>query len=310
MKRVKISDFNLTELREGKFRVETFRLTDGSMLTLPCGILSNSNDSNSPPITCIVGGQHGNEWNGIYISQKIFKEMKNKEIRGTLIVLPILNPLAFNQKSRVSNIDNIDLNRTYLSNSYRKPTEILGKLLFENIFSKMDYIVDIHTGGPGEYFPHVAVQSRERVISASLIFPNIIKTSGQNGSLVSSSEKRNINSYLIEIGKGRDINYEYTNKAIKGLKNFFKGINLYKGKINRNKEEIFENKEKISSPISGFLETNLDLGDYVDKNEKIGEIERVLGESVEVKSPVSGKIMYLRKEKAVSEGESIAYVFW
>ncbi|OKY77855.1 MAG: putative deacylase [Candidatus Methanohalarchaeum thermophilum] len=302
-----VKDFELGEY-SGKesFRLRTFDLGDGSNLSLPCGVISREEG----PTVCIVGGQHGIEWNGTYISQKIFKQIDKKKVTGNLVVLPILNPLAFNQKSRVSSIDSIDLNRTYLSKNYRKPTERLGKLLFENIFSKMDYVVDVHTGGPGEYLPHAAVTNRKRISEASLILPYIYVAKNWGNTLVSSSESQGIRSILLEIGRGRNINYEYVDKTIDGLKNYLKATKLLKGSIDKRDEDVFVNKEKIGSPFSGFFKSNVELGEYIEEGEVIGIVEKILGKKEEIYSPISGRILYLRRERAVAEGESIVHIFW
>lgn len=306
MERTKIERFNPTELKGKKtIKIDTFKLADDSVISLPCGLISNGKG----PYIAITGGQHGNEWNGTYTAHKLYKEITPEETKGTIIILPVLNPPAFNQKTRVSSIDNIDLNRTYLG-SDRKPTERLGKLLFENIFSEMDYVIDIHTGGPGEYLPHSAIIDRERVKEASLMLPYLYIAQATGGSLVSSAERENIKSFLIEMGRGRNINYKFVNQVTEGIKNFLTGTNIIKGNIKKNESEIFLNKQKIPSPQSGFFKSKTKLGEFIEKGETIGKIEKMMGGQQKIKSPISGRVIYIRRERVVAEGENVLHLLY
>ncbi|OUJ18612.1 putative deacylase [Methanonatronarchaeum thermophilum] len=306
MKRTKIQKFNPDTIKGKKrLKIDTFKLADDSVISLPCGVISKGNK----PKIAITGGQHGNEWNGTYITQRLYKEIPLEKTNGTIILLPVLNPPAFNQKTRVSSIDNIDLNRTYLGND-RKPTERLGKLLFENIFSKMDYIIDIHTGGPGEYLPHTAIIDRERVKEASLMLPYLYIAKSTGGSLISSAERETIKSYLIEVGRGRNINYKFVKQVINGIKNFLKGTNITKGQVTKKETETFLNKQKIPSPQSGFFKANTKLGEFIEKGQTIGKIEKMMGQTKTIKSPISGRIIYIRRERVVAEGENVLHLLY
>ncbi|WGI16960.1 succinylglutamate desuccinylase/aspartoacylase family protein [Methanonatronarchaeum sp. AMET-Sl] len=306
MDRTKIQNFNKIKLKgKKKLKIDTFKLADDSVISLPCGVISNGKG----PKIAITGGQHGNEWNGTYIAQRLYKEIPNQKTNGTIVILPVLNPPAFNQKNRVSSIDNIDLNRTYLG-SDRKPTERIGKLLFENIFSEMDYIIDIHTGGPGEYLPHTVIVDRERVKEASLILPHLYIAKATGGSLVSSAEREGIKSYLIEVGRGRNINYRFVKQVIKGIKNFLKGTNIIKGQVEKQKTETFLNKQKIPSPQSGFFKSKTKLGEFIEKGQTIGKIEKMMGEEKTIKSPISGRVIYIRRERVVAEGENVLHLLY
>ena len=129
------------------------QLRHGSSLTMPAIVISDGRDT---PRMVLVGGQHGDEWNGPWILHQLAAALDPDDVRGTLIILPIANPLAFNEARRVSAVDNVDLNRTYGDGKPRKPTEHLGELLWVSLFSQTDYLIDLHSGGPGEYLPFAA----------------------------------------------------------------------------------------------------------------------------------------------------------
>jgi len=136
-----------------RLRLAVRQLSDGSLLTMPAAVLSDGTDR---PRMVLVAGQHGNEWNGPWILHHLAGALNPDDVHGTLVLVPIANPLAFNEGRRVSVVDSIDLNRTYGGGRPRKPTEHLGALLWEGLFSRTDYLIDLHSGGPGEYLPFAA----------------------------------------------------------------------------------------------------------------------------------------------------------
>jgi len=306
METVPINNFQIDSLKGSKtFRLEITHLSDDSSLAPQCGIISKGEGKK----ICIVSGQHGNEWNGIYTSQKIFKEIRPEEVKGTIIVIPVANPLAFNEKSRVSTIDNIDLNRTYLKGRYRKPTEILGKMLFEKIFSQVDFLIDIHGGGAGEYKPHVAITNENRAdLSSKFLFSDIFVEEKTEGSLAAACPESGTDCFTIEAGRQRNLNPSYISQITKGLRNFLKETDTLRGDSEDFKGDIFRRKFEVGSPNSGFFDPDVELGNHIEEEETLGRVERLFKGSEAVRSPTSGKVLYLRREGAVSQGENLTHI--
>ncbi len=311
MERISIERLDPEEI-EGKktFQLEISSLFDGSPISVPCGVVSNGEG----PKICILSGQHGNEWNGIYASQRFFKNLDEGSIKGTIITLPITNPLAFNEKSRVSSIDHIDLNRTFSNRARSKPTKYLGKALLENIISKMDYVIDIHTGGPGEYSPHVTVASEEdSELASKLLFPailrdDLIKEGCSEGSLENSSLNEEFTDLTIEAGYQRNIDQDHIDRILDGLQNFFKYLEVLEGESKSIEFETHREKQMVKSTTSGFFEPAVELGDQVEAGDVIGKVENLLEGEEQIESPNSGKILYLRRERVVAEGENLVHL--
>lgn len=308
METIPIENFDM-EGKEGRksLRLEVAHLPDNSTISLPLGFISNGVNRK----ICVLSGQHGNEWNGIYTAQKLFKKLNFEEVRGTLFFLPIANPPAFNEKSRVSSIDSIDLNRTYLNGEYRKPTERIGKILFDQLFSEMDCIIDLHGGGPGEYSPHVAIADEDYLEkSKNFLLPDIQIESKTPGSLAAACVKKDISCFTVEAGQHRNINTEYVKSLLEGLENFLKSENVLEGESREEKPDVHRNKEGLPSPVSGFFESEISLGARVEEDDKMGSMEQLFGEKIPIKSTVSGKVLYIRREEVVSSGENLFHIVW
>lgn len=289
-------------------RLKVYQLSYGAFLTLPCTVFSNGWEG---PRLCLVAGQHGNEWNGVYLIHHLGQLLDPEEVEGTLILLPIANPLAFNEHQRVSSVDGVDLNRSYNVYTPRKPTEHLGLTLWESVFAHMDYLIDLHGGGPGEYLPHVVMPRHGSLELASrLNIPYIHRTDSVIGSLVYKCRQEGIKAFILEVGQGRRLNAPYLLEVRGGLLNFMRAIGMLSGPVQQSEEpHVFTQKELVPSPVAGFFETAVELGQRVEEGDPLGHVTSVFAShSIPVLAPRAGVILYLRREQVVSQQESLAHI--
>ncbi len=285
------------------------QLLDGTYLSMPALVIS---DGRERPRMVLVAGQHGNEWNGPWILHLLARRIKPEKVQGTLVILPLANPLAFNERRRVSSIDSVDLNRVYLGGTPRKPTEHLALLLWRSVFSRADYVIDLHSAGPGEYLPFAGAPGGSCLDLARSLNLEYIHTPGvtDGGFLVDYCLRAGIRSILIEVGGGRSLDHQYHDAVIEGLMNLMRSVGILPGEIVAGVEPyIFEHKELVPSPCAGFFCPEIALGDMVQDGDRLGVVSALLGaEETEIRAPRSGKVIYLRREPAVSEKESLVHL--
>ncbi len=292
-----------------RVRLVVRSLRDGSRLSLPAITLS---DGQTHPCMALVAGQHGNEWNGPWILHRLAREIDPREVRGTLVILPLSNPLAFNEGRRVSSVDHIDLNRTFGGTHARKPTEHLGVSLWKAIFEHVEFLIDLHSGGPGEYFPFVAAPGgRDLALARSLNLPFIHTPEGTKPRfLVSSCQQAGIHAVLVEFGGGRSLDRQYHERVKDGLKNALRFAGVLSGEVEQGSEPyIFQQKQIVPAPVAGFFESAVQLGQHIRTGDIIGSVTPLLAErSIDVPSPHDGTVLYLRREPAVAGQESLAHI--
>lgn len=285
------------------------QLSDGSFLTMPAAVLSDGRDG---PRMVLVAGQHGDEWNGPWILHRLANELDPDAVRGTLVILPIANPLAFNEGSRVSAVDSIDLNRTYGGGRPRKPTEHLGTLLWRSVFSQADYLIDLHSGGPGEYLPFVATPNGKDLELARALNLRFIHTPGQTkaGFLVNACQQAGVHAVLIEVGGGRSLDEQYHREVLDGLVNLMRAVGMLPGDPVLGPEPyVFERKDIVSAPCAGFFQPAVRLGQRVREGDLLGTITPILAaEGAEVRAPRAGIVLYLRREPSVGEQDSLVHL--
>lgn len=289
-------------------RLKVYQLSYGAFLTLPCTVLSNGQEG---PRLCLVAGQHGDEWNGVYLIHRLGQLLDPEEVRGTLILVPIANPLAFNEHRRMSSVDSVDLNRSYNIYTPRKPTEHLGLTLWKSVFTHTDYLIDLHGGGPGEYLPHVVIPWHGSLeLASKLNTPYIHRTGNVVGSLVYKCRQEGIQAFILEVGQGRSLNAPYFPQVRGGLLNFMRAIGMLSGPVQQSQEpRVFTEKELVPSPVAGFFETAVELGQRVGKGDLLGHVTPIFAShSTPVSAPRAGVILYLRQEQVVSERESLVHI--
>lgn len=112
----------------------------------------------------ISGGMHGNEINGImmcrYIQQYFAQHDIEDMLIGKITIIPILNPLWFQQMMRYIPIDNKDLNRCFWKHNEKTYSEYYADFLIENFFQYADHGIDIHDAGWRTVLvPHARINS-------------------------------------------------------------------------------------------------------------------------------------------------------
>jgi len=288
-------------------RLKVGQLADGSTLGLPCALLIGGQEG---PRFCILAAQHGNEWNGVYLIHRLSQAIAIEEVLGTLILLPIANPLAFGERRRVSSLDGIDLAWAYGSSTPRKPTEHLGRTLFESIFSQVNCLIDLHSGGPGEYIPHILTARPEDVgLLAYLNIPYIqVRDPGYRG-LIALCSERGITAFLIEVGRGHSLDLRYLPRLLDGLVNFMRAIGLLSGPAEEGVEPyIFTKKYILPAPAAGFFQGAVELGSRVKRGTCLGHITPLFAADIPILSPQAGIVLYLRREPVVNEGDSLVHL--
>src|SRR2546429_628257 len=92
-------------------------------------------------ITCSV---HGDEHAGLYVAARLVELLQStEEVRGSVHIVLAANPAAQFQNSRVSTLDQKDLNRVGRGRQEGSITERAGAQLFD-FLSKCNFVVNIH----------------------------------------------------------------------------------------------------------------------------------------------------------------------
>jgi hypothetical protein len=105
------------------------------------------------PTLVISAGVHGDEYEGQIAVANLARELDVADVRGRLILLPMVNFPAAEAGCRVSPLDDGNLNRLYPGDPKGTPSEMIAHYHEEVILPLADYAVDLHSGGTSLIYP-------------------------------------------------------------------------------------------------------------------------------------------------------------
>lgn len=120
------------------------RLNDGSMLNVSYTVLVGQC---AGPRVLITAGVHGDEYEGVRAVAELIDTLDLTVIQGTVVLVPVVNPPAFNAGLRVNPLDNVNLNRVFPGIFDGTLSERLAACVFQQLVVGAHALIDLHSGG-------------------------------------------------------------------------------------------------------------------------------------------------------------------
>src|SRR5687768_16512818 len=106
------------------------------------------------PRLAVVAGVHGNEFPGPLAIGRLVRALQPEGLAGTVVLVPVANPLAFDAGTRVSPEDGVNLNRVFPGSATGSLTLRLAWALVHGVVQDADLALDLHSGdGNGVMLP-------------------------------------------------------------------------------------------------------------------------------------------------------------
>ena len=122
-------------------------------LAIPIAVIQNG----PGPQIMLSAGNHGDEYEGQIVLTRLIQNLQPEEMCGRLIILPALNLPAALAGTRVSPLDDGNLNRVFPGDPNGGPTWKIADYVENHLLPMVDVIADFHGGGASlDYRPHVS----------------------------------------------------------------------------------------------------------------------------------------------------------
>ena len=243
------------------------------------------NNGNGPTIT-FIAGNHGDEYEGPLALLKLAGELDIASISGRVILIPCLNAPAVAAASRLSPVDNLNMNRIFPGNRQGSLSEQIADYIATEIVPRSDIILDIHSGGKTlDFTPLAAVhflddpeqQKKSESIMIAFGAPNSLRMRelddrGMLDTLVEASGKTFVTT---ELGGGGSSTRESLEIAHTGCLNVLKHTDVLEGEVTLRSTRMLEMPETDSFVIAdseGMLEMCANVGGPVYKGSCIARI--------------------------------------
>lgn len=278
---------------------------------LPVRVIRGRKDG---PVVFVSAAIHGDELNGIEIIRRLRKLNILNKLRGTLILVPIVNVYGIMNLSRYLP-DRRDLNRSFPGSIKGSLASRVAKIFFDEIVCKCDLGIDLHTASIHKSnFPQVRTNlDNDYTLNLAKAFqaPVVLHSELRDGSLRAVAQDSGIPILLYEAGEALRFDEIAIRIGVKGIVNVLREMEMLPRSKKKNIKTpiITRNSNWIRSNESGMLRTIKALGDVVKKDEIIAFIDEPLGdESFSIKALYDGVIIGKSEIPLVQEGDAIFHI--
>jgi len=271
------------------------------------------------PSVFIGAGIHGDELTGQASLWRLYDYLEDKEIKGTITIMPVLNPDGLSFGVRGIPEADVDLNRLYPGKADGYISERITAKIWE-VAKKHDVIIDLHTMGPS--IPMILIDRLSGDLKAKMdrlaeatgltvleeLPPEAYALQNLGASLGGVACTVNIPNITIELGGGKMIDWDSVEAGYLAMTN----VLVYLGVVNGTPQRITSSvviretgycRDDVWSEKGGIVEYTVKMGDRVKKGSTLAKIRNVFGEVVqEVKMPEDGYMVSGSSANATQTG--------
>ena len=267
------------------------------------------------PVVFVSAAIHGDELNGIEIIRRLRKLSILKKLKGTLILVPVVNIYGMVNLSRYLP-DRRDLNRSFPGSSKGSLAGRIAKIFFDEIVSKCTLGIDLHTASIHKSnLPQVRTNiDNEYTFRLAKAFeaPVILHSELRDGSLRAVAQEKGVPILLYEAGEALRFDEQSIRIGVKGIVNVLRANDMLPQVASKKRKKIpvvTKTSRWIRATESGILRTIKALGDTVEENDVIAYIDEPLGDkSFEILSPFNGIIVGKSELPLTQEGDAIFHI--
>jgi predicted deacylase len=299
-----IIDFNLDDIPKGTQQFKWLKIVSdgfGNPVSIPLIIARGFEDGPTLGLTAAV---HGNELNGIPVIQRLFREVDVKELKGTIIGIPVVNVPSYMRKKRRFN-DGVDINHIMPGKPDGNISQIYAYRFFNRIVKHFDYLLDLHTASQGRinsYYVRADMDNKHTAKLALLQGADIIVNNPPlDGTLRGAAAALNIPAITLEVGNPNTFQKRLIRSGIEGIHNVLCHLEMIDDEIEIVEKETVLCKRSywLYTDRGGQLAIDVNLLDILEKDQDIGNIRDIFGRKIKD---------YFAPEKGIVIGKSISPV--
>jgi len=289
------------------------RLYTQSSLTLPVHVVHGARDGKQLFVSAAI---HGDELNGTEIIRRLLKQPVLKQLRGTLIAVPIVNVYGLLHLSRYLP-DRRDLNRSFPGSDKGSLAARVANLFMQEIVARCSHGIDLHTAAiHRDNLPQIRANLDDEETAAlakAFGVPVMLNSTLRDGSLREAAAECGIPMLLYEGGEALRFNEVAIRAGLQGILRVMRSMEMLPPLKSRRKvyPEPFVARTStwVRASRSGLFRKVASLGSRVKKGEVIGLIDAPFsGRETEVNAIADGIIIGCAELPLVNEGEALFHI--
>jgi len=257
----------------------------------PVPIISIANGTG--PTALLMAGIHGDEFEGPAAIMRLAHLLNETSVTGRVILLPAVNMPAVEASSRISPLDQANMNRCFPGNPDGGPTAQLAYFVENVLISQSDLVIDIHCGGKASVFAASSLPNQSskqalfqsnlelaRAFGAPLIW--MLNSNNDNRSVNAAADRKGVPMIAAELGGGGGCDQSMVELAQSGMQRCLQHAGVLSGKsdpgIKPRIVEITSPAQNLFAPFRGLFDRQFQSGDEAVAG-------RVAGKMISIEEP-------------------------
>ena len=293
-----------------------------SFIPIPIAIFKNGDG----PRILLLGGVHGDEFEGQIMLMKLIRTLDINNVRGQLIIMSAANAPAAYAGRRTSPIDDKNLNREYPGDPRGTPTQEIAYFLDNALLPRVEFLLDFHSASQAAYIvPSAHVYySPDKEKFARLIrmleafgMPHSVVLQGlidQDKKAIGACDRLGVLRFSSELGGGGGITIDALQRAENGLGRLLYHLKALREPITQEPAPPIQlitrlpNYRYVYAMASGHFEPYVGIGAAVTSGQPAGAIhfpEEPWREPVIAKFSEDGTVHAIRSHACTLMGDML-----
>lgn len=262
------------------------------------------------PVVFVTGALHGDEINGTGAIRQIVQDEEFVLTRGSVILIPVLNILAFDRHSRYLP-DRRDLNRAFPGTEGGSLAGRMARKIFDEIVMRSDYGIDLHSASVRRTnYPNVRGDLKNpevKRIAEAFGCEVIMDGKGPKRALRREATDAGCVTIVMEAGEVFKVEPGIVEAAVRGVKNVLIELDMLDQQTESPDYQVTVKKSKwIRAEKGGFLEFHVKPGEVIETGQPISTNTNLLGRDRHtVCAPFNAVVIGMTTLPAISPGDPI-----
>jgi len=297
----------------GTGRLAVGEARDGSPIGLPVAVI---NGATGGPTLYLQAASDGDELNGVGVVRRVVPRIDPAHLSGTILVVGIANYHGFQVAQHRNPIDDTKLNRAYPGDENGTSSERIAAATFD-VATRADYGLDLHQGSTSRMIHETRVRCgpRHRLHGECLDLAKafdcgyVLDQKGPDGQLARAAPDEGVPMIDPELGGSVGWDEHSIDIGVRGVENVLNYLGMVEGSAPHNTQIRATGFEQYGAPAGGLIDIDGELGDRVERGERLFSVTNVFGErKAEVSADTDGILWRARRLPQVASGEYVCSV--
>lgn len=278
------------------------------------------------PVLALVAGAHGTEYASIVAMERLINTLDPAKLRGTVIVVPLVNVPSFMQKvAHLNPVDGKNMNRFYPGRPDGTQTERASYAITRQVVEPADYLIDMHGGDVDEALrPFVywtptgnaALDSASKGMVLAFGLDHIVVSRDRPKDVTASKYLENTAivlgkpAFTAEAGGHGTVLRADVDTLVKGTLAVMAHLRMLDGPRTTVKRPVWLTEmHTVTGDSTGIFHPTVAPDQRVTKGTRLGYTTDLHGREIEVaRSPADGIVLYVRPVPSMRQGETIGAI--